>query len=139
VEAIVRSAGGESVATHEHAALVLEAAREVGAFGPDVYKAEVPTLGAGEDAEIVEAARRLTGVLSCPWVVLSNGTPGSRFPDAAVAACRGGASGFLAGRAIWQASITAPDVDADLATSAAARLRELAARIDDVARPWTEA
>jgi sulfofructosephosphate aldolase len=139
VEAIVRPPEGRALPPWEHSALVLDAAREIGSLGPDVYKAEVPTLGAGDDADIVEAARRLTRLLSCPWVVLSNGTPASRFADAAVAACRGGASGFLAGRAVWQASIAAPDIDADLATAAAARLRDLAARIDDVARPWTEA
>jgi sulfofructosephosphate aldolase len=139
VEAIVRSAGNEALQPRQHAALVLDAAREVGAFGPDVYKAEVPTLGAGEDADISAAAERLTRLLTCPWVVLSNGTPANRFADAAVAACRGGASGFLAGRAIWQASLSAPDVASDLATSAAPRLRDLATRMDDVARPWTEA
>jgi sulfofructosephosphate aldolase len=139
VEAIVRSASGEPFSPREHAGRVLEAAEELGALGPDVYKAEVPTLGAGRDPEIVEAATRLTEALACPWVVLSNGTPADRFPDAAVAASRGGASGFLAGRAIWQASITAPDVAADLASAAASRLRDLAARIDGVARPWTEA
>jgi sulfofructosephosphate aldolase len=139
VEGIVRSTDGSPVAPLRHADLVLEAAAELGAQGPDVYKAEVPTLGAGSDAEIAEGARRITDALACPWVVLSNGTPADRFPDAAVAACRGGASGFLAGRAIWQASIRAPEVAADLQANAAARLRELATRIDGVARPWTEA
>jgi len=139
VEAIVRSPAGEPGSPREHADLVLEAAHGLGALGPDVYKAEVPTLGLVPDEEITRAARRLTEVLSCPWVVLSNGTSADRFVDAAVAACRGGASGFLAGRAIWQASIVAPDVGADLASAAAGRLHDLANRIDDVARPWTEA
>jgi sulfofructosephosphate aldolase len=70
--------------------------------------------------------------------VLSNGTAGDRFADAAVAACHGGASGFLAGRAIWQATLTAPDTRRALETTAAARLRDLAARVDGVARPWQE-
>lgn len=138
VEAIVRAPGGP-LSPEQHVTLVLEAAAELGALGPDVYKAEVPTLGGSDDATITAAAGLLTDVLSCPWVVLSNGTPAGRFADAAVAACRGGASGFLAGRAIWQASIGAPDVRADLEAAAADRLRALAARIDEVARPWTEA
>lgn len=138
VEGIVRSPSGEPHAPDEHAALVVEAAAELGAFGPDVYKAEVPTLGAAPDDDIAAWSQRLGETLDCPWVVLSNGTPADRFADAAVAACRGGASGFLAGRAIWQASLAAPDVAADLASTAATRLRDLAARIDGVARPWTE-
>jgi len=139
VEGIVRSPDGRPFTPDAHAERVLEAAEELGAFGPAVYKAEVPSLGAAADGRIAEVAARLTGALACPWVVLSNGTPPDRFPDAAVAACRGGASGFLAGRAIWQASIAASDVDADLRSAAATRLRGLATRIDGVARPWMEA
>jgi sulfofructosephosphate aldolase len=137
VEALVRPATGrEALSPAQHVTAVLSAARELGALGPDVYKAEVPTLGAADDAAVTQAARELSATLPCPWVVLSNGTPPPRFPDAAVAACRGGASGFLAGRAIWAASIPATDIAGDLETSAAARLRNLVARIDDAARPW---
>jgi sulfofructosephosphate aldolase len=118
---------------------VLAAARELGDLGADLYKAEVPTLGAADDATVTQGAAQLSAILRCPWVVLSNGTPPRRFGDAAVAACRGGASGFLAGRAIWQASISATDIAADLEASAAVRLRDLAARIDDVARPFAAA
>jgi sulfofructosephosphate aldolase len=138
VEGIVRPAPGAEPTPEEHVDRVVEAARELAGYGADLYKAEVPTLGAGDDAAVTAGARRLTEALVCPWVVLSNGTPAERFADAAVAACRGGASGFLAGRAIWQASIAAPDPRADLATAAAGRLRDLAGRVDAVARPWTE-
>ena len=139
VEAIVRSDDGRALEPDRHVDLVVEAAAELGSFGPDVYKAEVPTLGQADDAAIAAGARRLSDTLSCPWVVLSNGTALERFADAAVAACRGGASGFLAGRAIWLDAIAAPDLDQHLDTVAARRLRELATRIDDVARPWHEA
>jgi sulfofructosephosphate aldolase len=72
-------------------------------------------------------------------VVLSNGTPRDRFDDAVIAACRGGASGFLAGRALWTASLGEPDPRRYLETVGVARLRSLAARVDEVARPWTDA
>ena len=135
VEAIVRTSTGP-LDSARHADAVLAAAREIGELRPDMYKAEVPTLGAAPDDEVMAASGRLTEALACPWVVLSNGTSGDRFADAAVAACRGGASGFLAGRAIWSASIGAPDMRRDLETAAAARLAGLATRIDGVARPW---
>jgi sulfofructosephosphate aldolase len=122
----------------EHAELVLEAGRELAGHGADLYKAEVPTLGRADDEAIVAASRRLTEALSCPWVVLSNGTPTDRFPSAALAACRGGASGFLAGRAIWLDALAAPDVGEHLERVSAPRLRDLAAAVDDVARPWWE-
>ncbi|HYH94220.1 MAG TPA: hypothetical protein VD763_13750 [Candidatus Saccharimonadales bacterium] len=138
VEGIVRDGAGEPPPADRHAELVLAAAAELGAVGPDVYKAEVPTLGRSDDAAITAAAERLTAILDCPWVVLSNGTDLLRFGDAAVAAARGGASGFLAGRAIWLDALGASDVEAHLRTVAAPRLAGLAARIDTVARPWME-
>jgi sulfofructosephosphate aldolase len=139
VEGIVRPGAGVTPTTDEHVDLVAAAARELGGMGPDLYKAEVPTLGRGTDAAVEAGARRVTAVLTCPWVVLSNGTAPERFDDAAVAAARGGASGFLAGRAIWQRSIAADDPAAHLRGVGAPRLEALAARMDTVARPWVEA
>jgi sulfofructosephosphate aldolase len=139
VEGIVRAPAGTEATPDEHADFVVAAARELGAFGPDVYKAEVPTHGRSDDAAVTAGAARLTETLACPWVVLSNGTTPERFPDATIAACRGGASGFLAGRAIWLSSVAAADPRHDLETVAAPRLAALAARVDAVARPWWEA
>ena len=137
VEGIVRRPPDLALETWDHPAAVLEAARELGAFGPDVYKAEVPTHGTGDRQTIVDASRGITASLSCPWVVLSNGVAPDRFDDAAAAACEGGASGFLAGRAIWTGSLGASDVEAHLRDVAAPRLAALAARIDAIvtARP----
>jgi sulfofructosephosphate aldolase len=136
VEGIVRASGTPD--PDEHVRLVIEAGRELAGYGADLYKAEVPTLGRADDAAVTEGASRLTEALPCPWVVLSNGTAGDRFASAALAACRGGASGFLAGRAIWLDAIAADDMDEHLRTVAAARLRDLAVAVDDVARPWWE-
>lgn len=132
VEGIVRRPAHVAAEDWDHPAAVLAAARELGRFGPDVYKAEVPTHGTADHEMIVEASRAITGVLSCPWVVLSNGVAPDRFDDAAAAACEGGASGFLAGRAIWTASLEADDIDRHLREVAAPRLRALAARIDAI-------
>ena len=129
VEAIVRLDGAPP---DEHLGYVVQAATEIGAFGPDLYKAEIPTLGKAADDEIASAARRVTEALPCRWVVLSNGTSPERFPDAAVAACRGGASGFLAGRAIWLRSLAERDRRHHLATVAAEALEDLAIRVDEV-------
>jgi sulfofructosephosphate aldolase len=132
VEGIVRSTAGSALDPAAHADLVVEAAIELAAFGADIYKAEVPTLGAGSDGEIAVAASRVTAAIGCPWVVLSNGTPADRYPSAMLAACRGGADGFLAGRAIWTASLGARDVAAHLATVAAPRLARLGEAVDAV-------
>jgi sulfofructosephosphate aldolase len=139
VEGIVRPDPGVHLTPERHAELVVEAAVELTEAGPDLYKAEVPSLGLADDQSTTAAAARLTEAIAPPWVVLSNGVRPERFDDAAVAAAEGGASGFLAGRAIWLESIAAEDTRTHLETVAAARLAALAERIDGVARPWSAA
>lgn len=130
VEGIVRGPNGTAIGARDHADRVIGAAVELASLGADLYKAEIPTLGAGDDDAIQAAAERLTAAIPCPWVVLSNGTPAERFDTAMLAACRGGASGFLAGRAIWSASIAAPEPEAHLEMVAAPRLAALGTAVD---------
>jgi sulfofructosephosphate aldolase len=118
---------------------LVQAAEEFGAFGPDVYKTQLPTCGRAEYDEIERQARRVTDAVGAPWVVLSNGVPTERFADAVGAACRGGASGFLAGRGAWRAAVSAEDPAAELASDGIGRLEALAAVVDANARPWHEA
>jgi sulfofructosephosphate aldolase len=137
VEGIVRAAeGSPPLDPAAHVDAVLEAAAELTEAGPDLYKAEVPTQGRLDDEAIVAGSRRLGAIVRRPWVVLSNGVTAERFPTAALAAARGGASGFLAGRAIWSESLRASDVEGDLATAAADRLRSLGEAMEGIARPW---
>ena len=131
VEGIVRTTDGSELEPVRHADLVIEAAVELAGLGADLYKAEVPTLGRSADDAIADAAQRLTAAIDCPWVVLSNGTAADRFDAATLAACRGGASGFLAGRALWTASIAAADRVSHLATVAGPRLARLATAVDE--------
>jgi sulfofructosephosphate aldolase len=135
VEGIVRAGGAAHPPT---AGVLVEAAARLSA-GADIYKAQVPIHGGDSPAEVEALSRELTAAIRCPWVVLSAGVPAERFPEFVAASCRGGASGFLAGRAIWGASITAPDQATHLQAHAAPRLRELAAIVDAEGRPWREA
>jgi sulfofructosephosphate aldolase len=65
-----------------------------------------------------------------PWVVLSQGVPQDEFPAAVEAACRGGASGFLAGRALWTNALAADDPTELLRTQSVPRLQELIELVD---------
>ena len=134
-EAIVRVSGDEDALDEA----ILRAAEEMGAYGPDVYKAQVPTLGMGSPERIEQLSRELTAVVRCPWVVLSSGVPQERFVIAVEAACRGGASGFLAGRGIWAESIVARDTIDDLGHAAVTRFERLVSIVDLYGRPWFEA
>lgn len=115
---------------------IVEAATDLGAVGCDLYKCEVPTHGMGEPDEITEWSRRIDAAVPCPWVVLSQGVEPARYPAAVEAACRGGASGMLAGRAVWTATLAADDPTALLRELSVPRLQELGAIVDTHGRPW---
>jgi sulfofructosephosphate aldolase len=113
---------------------ILAAAAELGARGADLYKAEVPLHGEGPDDDIRRRCAALTSLVTSPWVVLSSGVRQDRFPTAVELACREGASGFLAGRAVWRSCIGQPDVAAALRDDAAPRLQELGRLVDAAVR-----
>jgi sulfofructosephosphate aldolase len=117
--------------------LLVEAATELGALRPTLYKGQVPRHGKGDHGEVARLCERMTAVLPVPWVVLSQGVSIADFPSAVRIACRAGASGFLAGRAVW--SDTLADPVPLLRSRAVDRLRALAEIVDDTARPWRDA
>lgn len=108
------------------------AAEELGGLGADLYKAEVPLHGQGGERAVREASARLTRTIQSPWVVLSSGVAPDDFPQAVEWACREGASGFLAGRAVWRNVIGSPDIPRALSLDAAARLSRLCEVVDRV-------
>ncbi|HVW89892.1 MAG TPA: hypothetical protein VHC01_10535 [Gaiellaceae bacterium] len=133
LEPVVRGPEG-----FDREAAIVEAAAELGQVGCDLYKCEVPTHGQGEADEITAWSRRIDAAVPCPWVVLSQGVPPERYPAAVEAACRGGASGMLAGRAVWTATLAADDPTELLRSHSVPRLQELARIVDAYGRPWRE-
>ena len=126
----------EGVARRDDDDLLLEAARELAACGPDVYKAEVPGFGKASLEETARRCEQITQAIDVPWVVLSAGVTLEDFPNSVEAACRGGASGFLAGRAIWSDAVASwPAVRAALRERAVPRLQRLAEIVDRFAQP----
>jgi sulfofructosephosphate aldolase len=102
-----------------------EAARELGPTRPSLYKAQAPREG-----DVVARCNYLTEVLPVPWVVLSQGVPRDEFPKAVEDACKGGARGFLAGRALWTNTLAADDPTVLLRTRSVQRLQELIEIVD---------
>jgi sulfofructosephosphate aldolase len=132
MEGVVRPGPGDNFDD-----LLLEAARELGALRPSLYKSQVPRHGHGDPAEVARVCERVTAALPVPWVVLSQGVSIAEFPGAVRIACRAGASGFLAGRAVW--SDTLADPARLLRERSVDRLRALGDVVDSTARPWQEA
>lgn len=121
---------------HDFDQLQMEAAAELGALRPSLYKTQVPRRGIG-DVEVGRVCERISAAIPVPWVVLSQGVTIEDFPGAVRTACHAGASGFLAGRAIW--SDTLADPTPLLRARAVDRLKRLAEVVDSSARPWQEA
>ncbi len=136
LEPVVRAAPGE--ADFEADAAIREAARELSALRPDLYKAQVPMAGSGTAAQQREASAALNSCMTGPWVVLSQGVERERFADAVRAACQEGASGFLAGRALWSDVVGSSDVRSELRSRSVARLEALCEVVDRHARPWQD-
>jgi len=113
-------------------ACIIEAAQELGSLGADLYKAEVPYKGQGTEEQIRRACAQITEAVSSPWVVLSSGVPAELFPRSVELACREGASGFLAGRAVWASVIGSDDVERDLHEVSIPRLQRLGEIVDEV-------
>lgn len=91
--------------------VVVETARQITALSADVLKAEFPA-DAGDSAgegELLVRCRCLSEASKLPWVVLSGGVDYDTFFRQVGIACRGGASGFLGGRAIWQEAVAMED------------------------------
>ena len=118
---------------------IREAARELSVLKPSLYKSQVPLSGRGTPEEQLAASEELGRAIATPWVVLSQGVDRDAFPAAVEAACRGGASGFLAGRALWSDVVGAAEVPARLREVSVPRLERLAEIVDREARPWKEA
>lgn len=131
VEGIVRPDLGTSWSSpaQRHDA-ILACAAELAAFGGDIYKAQVPGYVPGDVSQVAGHAAQMSAIVGGDWVVLSNGVETPMFPAAVTQACRGGAKGFLAGRAIWADTVTAPDVAGALRERSLARLAELTEIID---------
>ena len=122
--------------------IVVETARRLSQIGSDVLKMEFPVDQNYNDNydDWVSACQQLSDVSTVPWVLLSAGVDFEMFERQFRAACEGGASGFLAGRAIWKecAAMSTEDRADFLAGTAANRLKTLIGIAESNARPWTE-
>ena len=133
----------------KHPELVLESVRTFAdpKFGVDLFKLESPLAAAdvpGVGAPGWEEAQRWFDALGeaagRPWVMLSAGAGMEEFRRILTHAYRAGASGYLAGRAIWlKAFEQFPDWDAirqGLRGEAVEYMRSLNELTDRSAQPW---
>ena len=136
IEIIVKPPLDSSKSFNREEELII-AAREAATWKPDLYKAEVPFHGEGDLNLVTKNAERISEAIGSPWVVLSNGVKQPVFNDAVKACAMGGASGFLAGRAVWADIVGAVDIPKALREVSIPRLEQLAEIVDTHAKPWS--
>ena len=135
IEIIVKPPMDSSKSFNREEELII-AAREAATWKPDLYKAEVPFHGEGDLNLVTKNAERISEAIGSPWVVLSNGVKQPVFNDAVKACAMGGASGFLAGRAVWADIVGATDIPKALRETSIPRLQRLAEIVDTHSKPW---
>lgn len=123
----------------ERREVVVETARRLTLSGVDLLKAEFPGDPKTETDPAVwlESCREVSAASRVPWVLLSAGVDFETYLDQAVAACRAGASGVAAGRAVWKELVGLPEAEQEsfLRGVAATRMRRLAAICTALGRP----
>ncbi len=113
-------------------------------YGVDVFKLESPVNASDADgsAEVQAVFDEMAGLAGRPWVMLSAGAGKPEFRKVLEHAFAAGASGFLAGRAIWLDAFGAyPDwqaIRAGLEGPARDYLMDIAALADDKAANWSK-
>ena len=126
----------------QRADIVIETARRLSRTGADVLKMEFPLdIKYDQDqARWRETCTQLSEASGAPWVLLSAGVDFEQFQPQAQIACECGASGFLAGRAIWKEAATMSSAEraAFLRGVASHRLKQLLEIAAAEARPWTD-
>lgn len=116
-------------------------------YGVDVFKLEspvnagdVPGVGHDGDAAVQAVFDEMGRLAGRPWVMLSAGAGKAQFRNILTHAYRAGASGYLAGRAIWLDAFSHfPDwqrMRAELEGESVAYMRDLNALTDSEALPW---
>ncbi len=129
---------GTPLSSEERRRVIIETARQLSTLDIDMLKMEFPV-----DSNIdhdrqnwAEACTELTEASEVPWLLLSAGVGFDLFAAQARIACNAGASGVLAGRAVWR---EATEVDSEqrhrfLAGMAVDRMLELRNIVTEHAR-----
>ena len=116
--------------------LTCEIARRLGALQPDVLKLEFPVhpIFQTDQGDWHRACQNVSRAAPCPWALLSGGVDFELFARQVEVACQAGASGYIAGRAVWQEAIAlpTPQREAWLSEVGARRLD----RLNDIALRW---
>lgn len=122
--------------------VVIETAKQVSRWGIDILKIEFPIDSNIERDEAVwrDACEDLSAACVTPWALLSAGVDFDTFAKQVEVACKAGASGYLAGRAVWKEGVVLPETEQREFWQKVAqpRLAQLSQIATQYAKPWTD-
>jgi tagatose 1,6-diphosphate aldolase len=117
--------------------IVLASVERLRPIGPDILKVQFPR---DPDAEAeAEWCRRIDAACGeTPWVLLGGGGDPEGFARDVEVSCRAGASGFIAGRTLWQAALglQGDELVARLEAECVPLVQRLRALAEMHAQPW---
>ncbi|MEP7289744.1 MAG: tagatose 1,6-diphosphate aldolase [Chloroflexota bacterium] len=123
----------------ERIAVAVETAHHFSEMGVDVLKLEFPT-DDPDERTWQPALQALNAACSMPWTLLSAGVSFERFEQQAKAACQAGASGVIAGRAVWSDAIPLQGEEREtfLGEVGSERMRRLTTICKEYGHSWTD-
>jgi len=132
----------KSLPPEERRQVVIETARRLVPLGVDILKAEFPVDVSIEPDENIwrDACEELTDASSVPWVLLSAGVSYDTFLKQVRIACQAGASGVMAGRAVWKEAVTLDCAARNnfLKSAGYERMKRLQSLCEQLGRPFAE-
>lgn len=126
VPALIEPVPVDVVDNADRRAVIVAAARRIGAIGPMILKLPFP--GPDACADVTEAAG------SNPWILLSWGVPYDEFLAQLEEAMAAGCSGFAVGRALWREAVDPAGRAEFLAGTFQTRLAELIGLVEGCER-----
>lgn len=122
--------------------LLVETATRLSEAGAHVLKLEFPVDHhfEADHAVWLAACQAVSAASKVPWTLLSAGVDFDVFERQVEVACRGGASGFLGGRAVWKEAtkLQGDDLDEFLALTVPERLARLRVVAEAYGRSWKD-
>jgi tagatose 1,6-diphosphate aldolase len=119
--------------------IVLATVERLQPVGGDILKVQFPR--AADAAAEAEWCRRIDAACGeTPWVLLGGGGDAAGFARDVEASCAAGASGFIAGRTLWQAALglEGDELEERLQTVCVPLVKRLRALADAHGRPWRD-
>lgn len=132
----------KKLTSDEKREVVIKTAERLTPLGVDILKAEFPIDIRIDDNENnwAEACKEVTQASRVPWVLLSAGVDFDTYKRQLIIACQSGASGAMAGRAIWKEAVgmKADSLKYFLQSLARERMNKITNLCNALAKSWQD-